>query len=226
MIAACNQAGKTVITATEMLESMIASPRPTRAEVSDVANAILDGTDVVMLSGETAIGRYPVDAVAAMTRIAVATEDAVECRVEEEKYQNISSTISQSVNEISRSMPLDKVVTITRTGYTARAISRFKLRQPVIAVTSSSMVKRRLELVYGVSPVELKFRENEDKILAVANSLLAEGIVSEDELILFTAAFRTSQRHSSNLIEIHTIRELVRALRREQKQIPEEQNQD
>jgi len=226
MIAACNQAGKTVITATEMLESMIASPRPTRAEVSDVANAILDGTDVVMLSGETAIGKYPVDAVAAMTRIAVATEDAVECRVKEEKYQNISSTISQSVNEISRSMPLDKVITITRTGYTARAISRFKLRQPVIAVTSSSMVKRRLELVYGVYPVELKFRENEDKILAVANSLLAEGIVSEDELILFTAAFRTSQRHSSNLIEIHTIRELARALHREQKQIPEEQNQD
>jgi len=209
MIAACNQAGKTVITATEMLESMRENPRPTRAEVSDVANAILDGTDAVMLSGETAVGKYPVDAVAIMARIACQTEEAVVCKVVEEEYRNISSTISRSVNEIARSMPLDKVVTITRTGYTARAIARFRLKQPIIAVTRSPSVKRRLELVYGVYPLLLEYGDDEDRILSAAQVLLSRKMVREEDVVLFTAAFRTSQRHASNLIEIHTIKELI-----------------
>jgi pyruvate kinase len=209
MISACNQVGKTVITATEMLESMRESPRPTRAEVSDVANAILDGTDVVMLSGETAIGKYPAEAVAMMTSIARQTEEAVAYKVEKERYQNISSAISWSVNEIARSMPLNKVVTITRTGYTARAIARFKLKQPIIAVTRDPTVKRKLELVYGVHPIHLEYGGEEDRILSAAQALLSEKMVSEEDIVLFTAAFRTSQHHASNLIEIHTIKELM-----------------
>jgi pyruvate kinase len=209
MIATCNQLGKIVITATEMLESMTENPKPTRAEVSDVANAILDGTDVVMLSGETATGKYPVEAVATMAKIARQTEEAVVCKVEEEKYQNISNAISWSVSDISRSMPLDKVVTITRTGYTAKAIGRFKLKQPIIAVTGDPSVKRKLELVYGVNPVHFKYKNGEDRILSISQTLLSEKMVSEDDVVLFTAAFRTSQRHSSNLIEIHKIKELM-----------------
>jgi len=214
MITSCNQVGKPVITATEMLESMRENPRPTRAEVSDVANAILDGTDVVMLSGETAVGKYPVEAVAMMARIAQETEEAVVCKVEEEKYQNVSSAISWSVNEIARSMPLDKVVTITRTGYTARAIARFKLKQPVIAVTRDPSVKRRLELVYGVYPVLHAYSDEEDRILSAAHALFSEKMVEEDDIVLFTAAFRTSQSHASNLIEIHTIKELMEFISR------------
>jgi pyruvate kinase len=209
MIAASNQVGKIVITATEMLESMSKDIRPTRAEVSDVANAILDGTDVVMLSGETAIGKHPVEAVATMSKIALVTEDAVACKVEKEEYQNISSAISWSVAEIARSMPLDKVVTITRTGYTARAIARFKLKQEIIAVTKDPLVKRKLELAYGVSPVHLQYHDDDDRILSAAQALYAMKMVNEQDIVLFTAAFRTSTRHSSNLIEIHTIRELI-----------------
>ena len=209
MIAASNQVGKTVITATEMLESMSKNIRPTRAEVSDVANAILDGTDVVMLSGETAVGKYPVEAVATMSKIALATEEAVACKVEKEEYQNISNAISWSVAEIARSMPLDTVVTITRTGYTARAIARFKLKQQIIAVTKDPLVKRKLELAYGVRPVHLLYHDDDDRILSAARALHEMKMVNEQNIVLFTAAFRTSVRHSSNLIEIHTIKELI-----------------
>jgi len=208
MIVSCNQLGKTVITATEMLESMIENPRPTRAEVSDVANAILDGTDVVMLSGETAIGKHPVEAVSTMSKIAGRTEEAVVSKIVDEEYRNVSSAISWSVRNISASMPLSKIVTITRTGYTAKAIARFKLKQPIIAVTKDPRVRRSLELVYGVHPVCLEYNGSEDRILAVAQSLLVEKMVDESDTVLFTAAFRTTQPHSSNLIEIHTIREL------------------
>jgi len=162
-----------------------------------------------MLSGETAVGKYPLEAVAVMARIARQTEEAVICRVEKEEYQNISSAISWSVSEIARSTPLDKVVTITRTGYTARAIARFKLRQPIIAVTRDSVVKRKLEFVYGVHPVYLAYSDEEDRILLAAQALLSRKMVEEKDMVLFTAAFRTSQRHASNLIEIHTIKELI-----------------
>ena len=135
LIKLCNQRGKLVVTATEMLESMIHQPIPTRAEVSDVANAILDGTDTVMLSGETAIGAYPVEVVKMMSKITNETEKAVKSNVEEMAYNNISDTVSRAIQRICQSMPIDKVVTLTRSGYTARMIARFKISQPIIAVT-------------------------------------------------------------------------------------------
>ena len=208
MIAACNQQGKMVITATEMLESMCENPLPTRAEVSDVANAILDGTDVLMLSGETAVGRYPVEAVAMMTKIAEQTEPVVVSKVVEEEYRNISSVISKSVSDISRTMPLNKVVTITRTGYTARMITRFRLRQPIIAVTAEPTVRNQLELVYGVQPYLIDYLKEEDRILSVGRTLLDKGAVDDEDTVVFTAAFRTHQKHASNLIEVHTLQEL------------------
>jgi pyruvate kinase len=188
---------------------MIENPKPTRAEVSDVANAILDGSDAIMLSGETAIGKYPIEAITMMVKIALQTEKAVTCKVEEEKYKNISSAISWSVSNISHSMPVDKVVTLTRTGYTAKAIARFRLKQPVIAVTGELLIKRMLELVYGVYPVQFDYEDEEDRILSVAQAILSKKIVDEEDVVLFTAAFRTSQPHASNLIEIHTIKELM-----------------
>jgi pyruvate kinase len=206
IIASCNQEGKMVITATEMLESMRENSMPTRAEVSDVANAILDGTDVVMLSGETAVGKYPVETVATMTKIAEKMEPAIVSRVTEEEFRNISSVISWSVNAIAKAMPLDKVVTITRTGYTAHMIARFRLKQPVIAATKSPMVRNQLELSYGVQPFQIEYEG--DRILAVSRALLSKGVVRNEDVVLFTAAFRTSQKHASNIIEIHTLSEL------------------
>ena len=209
LIKRCNQRGKIVITATEMLESMIHQPNPTRAEVSDVANAILDGTDAIMLSGETSIGKYPVESVLMMARIAKEVEPSVKSHIEEEKFINISDAVSKAIQKICRDMPIDKVVTLTRSGYTAKMIARFRIAQPIIAVTSEERVKKQLELVFGVYPVHIDYRGEKDQILAVAKKLHSKHLIHESDTVLFTAAFRTKLKHASNLIEIHKIKELI-----------------
>ncbi len=209
LICRCNQTGKTVITATEMLETMMHQPNPTRAEVSDVANAILDGTDATMLSGETAVGEYPIEATAMMARIALEAEKATKSNVEDRGFVNISDTVSSSIQRISQNMPLNKVVTLTRSGYTPKMISRFKIKQPIIAVTSNLVVKRQLELVYGVIPVHIDYHRETDRILSVACKLYAMKLLEIEDTVLFTAAFRTKKKHASNLIEIHNLKELM-----------------
>jgi pyruvate kinase len=209
IIRKCNQHGKVVITATQMLESMTNSPIPTRAEASDVANAILDGSDAVMLSEETSIGKYPVECVEMMSKIAKEAEHMLSGKITLEGFINISQTVSQSINLIANSMPLDKIVTLTRSGYTARMISRFRLKQPIIAVTDNEMVKRQLELVYGVQPVYMKYRGASDVIRNSAEILKQKELIKENDLVLFTAGVRTEQLHQSNLIEIHRIADLV-----------------
>ncbi len=205
----CNQKGKLVVTATEMLESMIHQQTPTRAEVSDVANAILDGTDVVMLSGETAVGQYPVEAVEMMSRIAHSTENIVKSQVEDYgTFINISDTVSKAIQRICQDMPIDKIITMTISGYTAKMIARFKVAQPIIAVTPKKKVKKQLELVFGVYPVQIDYRNEKDRIASVANQLHSMKLVDEADIILFTSGVRTAIKHSSNSIEIHKIREL------------------
>ncbi len=208
LIKLCNQKGKLVVTATEMLESMINQPNPTRAEVSDVANAILDGSDAIMLSGETAAGQYPVEAVEMMSRIANEAEKAVKSNVEETSFINISDTVSRAIQDICQSMPVHKVIPLTRSGYTARMIARFKIAQPIIAVTSEIKVKKQLELTFGVYPVLINYREEKDRLLTVANQLHKLGLVDEEETVLFTEGVRTTMEHASNSIEIHKIKEL------------------
>ncbi len=208
LIKLCNQKGKLVVTATEMLESMINQPNPTRAEVSDVANAILDGSDAIMLSGETAIGQYPIEAVEMMTRIANETETAVKSKVEDTAFVNISDTVSRAIQRICQSMPLDKVITLTKSGYTAKMIARFKIAQPIIAVTPDIKVKKQLELTFGVQPVLFDYLNEKDKISAVANQLHSMRLLKDTETVLFTAGERTVMEHASNAIEIHKIEEL------------------
>jgi pyruvate kinase len=208
LIKLCNQRGKLVVTATEMLESMIHQPDPTRAEVSDVANAILDGSDAIMLSGETAVGQYPVDAVEMMTRIANETEKAVKSNVEDTSFINISDTVSRAIQRISQNMPVHKVIPLTRSGYTARMIARFKITQPIIAVTPEIKVKKQLELIFGVFPVLINYREEKDRILTVANWLHETHWVDDEETVLFTEGIRTTAEHASNSVEIHKIKEL------------------
>jgi len=209
LVRMCNQNGKTVVTATEMLESMMHQPNPTRAEVSDVANAILDGTDATMLSGETAVGEYPVESVAMMARIALEAEKAAKSSVEDQGFVNISDTVSRSIQRICQSMPMDKIVTLTRSGYTAKMIARFKVPEPIIAVTPSPMVKKQLELAYGVIPVHYNYSKESDRLLSVACALYSMKLLDIEDTVLFTAAFRTKMKHASNLIEIHTLKELL-----------------
>jgi len=193
LIRRCNQNGRTVITATEMLESMMNQSFPTRAEVSDVANAILDGTDATMLSGETAVGRYPVESTAMMTRIAMETEKATKSNIEEKGFINISDTVSRSIHNISKNMPLDRIVTLTRSGYTARMISRFKLKQPIIAVTPNRLVKRQLQLVYGVVPVHIDYSQDSDRILSVANKLHRLNLLKERNMQATSSKYTKSK---------------------------------
>ncbi len=209
MIGLCNNAGKTVITATDILESMIASPIPTRSEASDVANAILDGTDAIMTSGETAVGAYPTQTVAMIQRIATAVEPAVQSRVTKAPFLNVSETVSHSIQRIAADMPLDKIVTLTRSGYTPRMIARFKPVPEILAVTPRQQVRRQLELAYGVTPVWVDYLQEPDKILGVAKRLHTHGLLHNDDTVLFTASFRTTELHSSNLIEIHRMQELL-----------------
>jgi pyruvate kinase len=208
LIKLCNQKGKLVVTATEMLESMINQPNPTRAEVSDVANAILDGSDAIMLSGETAVGQYPVDAVEMMTRIANETEKAVKSNVEDTPFINISDTVSRAIQRISQNMPIHKVIPLTRSGYTARMIARFKIAQPIIAVTPEIKVKKQLELIFGVYPVLINYPKEKDRLLTVTNKLHEMHLVDDEETALFTEGVRTAMEHASNSIEIHKIKEL------------------
>jgi len=210
LIKRCNQRGKVVIIATQMLESMVDKPNPTRAETSDVANAILDGSDAVMLSEETAVGKYPVRAVEMMTKIAVEAERMLTGHITVNGFYNISETVSRSIDVLSRSMPLDKIVTLTRSGYTARMIARFRPTQPIIAVASDEMVKRQLELVFGVTPVYAPYHEADDIILNACRVLVEKGLLEDDDFVLFTAGVRTETPHESNLIEIHKVADLLK----------------
>jgi pyruvate kinase len=214
LIRRCNQRGKVVIIATQMLESMVDSPTPTRAETSDVANAILDGSDAVMLSGETAIGKYPVKSVEMMTKIAVEAERVLKGQITSNGFYNISETVSRSIEVIARSMPLDKIVTLTRSGYTARMIARFRPKQPIIAIASDHMVKRQLELTFGVTPVYARYQEADDIILNACQVLVDRGLLEENDHVLFTAGVRTEIAHESNLIEIHKVADLLKIANR------------
>lgn len=217
LIRRCNQRGKVVIIATQMLESMVGKPNPTRAETSDVANAILDGSDAVMLSEETAIGKYPVRAVEMMNKIALEAERVLRGQITVDGFYNISETVSRSIDVIARSMPLDKIVTLTRSGYTARMIARFRPKQPIIAVASDQIVKRQLELVFGVTPIYLRYAEAEDIILNACVVLADQGLLEDEDNVLFTAGVRTETPHESNLIEIHRVADLLKLADRRDK---------
>jgi pyruvate kinase len=210
MINLCNNAGKTVITATDILESMIDSPTPSRSEVSDVANAILDGTDCIMTSGETAIGKYPIQTIRMLDKIASEVEKNVESQVEAASFINISESVSHSIKRIADNMPLDKIVTLTRSGYTARMISRLKPTQEIIAVTPNPIVQKQLEIAYGVTPIFQNYLNERERILSVAKNLYSLKLIDNEDIVLFTAASRTTEEHYSNIIEIHRMKEILK----------------
>lgn len=215
MIRKCNNLGKPVITATQMLDSMQRNPRPTRAEASDVANAILDGTDAVMLSGETAAGKYPVEAVETMDRIAQRTERALRYRDlfrqrRREQEVSITDSISQAVVHTAENLQSSAIITSTESGFTARMVSKYRPRNPIIAVTPNDRVMAKLSLVWGVYPVKGTKVTNTDEMLQVAiQSALASKYVRHGDLVVITAGVPSGQSGSTNLMKVHVIGDVL-----------------
>jgi pyruvate kinase len=209
LIATANRLGIPIITATQMLDSMVNNPRPTRAEVSDVANAILDGTDAVMLSNETAVGSYPVEAVETMATIA--------CRIEQEQGTNklkrtkrsITHAISAAVGEIASQLDAAAIMTLTKTGATARNVSKFRPKTPIFAITPHVYVSRRLQLVWGVRPLlVLDLSSATQTFQAAINVAQEKNWLAAGDLVVMTAGTLQGVAGSTDLIKV----ELVKAI--------------
>jgi pyruvate kinase len=211
IIHAANVAGKPVITATQMLQSMILSPRATRAEASDVANAIYDATSAVMLSGETAIGGYPVEAVRTMAEIA----NVVEADIEREgrapqpwadRRASVSTAISHGACEVAHHVGAAAIVSATYSGATARAVARNLPAQPIVAVSPSQRVVNQLALCWGVSPLLGTHRGSFEEVVREANDLtLANGFARRGDVVVVTAGFQSDQAGKTNLIKAHVL---------------------
>jgi len=212
IINACNAAEKPVITATQMLESMIESPQPTRAEASDVANAILDGTDCVMLSGETAMGKYPVQSVEVMARIAVQAETSL-CPIPPDVHiSGTGESVAHAACRAAEEQCARAIVTFTQSGSTALLVSKHRPRAGIIAATPFDKISRRLSLYWGVTPIILKVRRTTDDMIAgVENAMLRRKLVKPRELIVITAGVPVGVAGSTNMMKIHHVGE-VRSL--------------
>ncbi|MCY8517701.1 pyruvate kinase [Bacillus atrophaeus] len=214
LIKKCNALGKPVITATQMLDSMQRNPRPTRAEASDVANAIFDGTDAIMLSGETAAGSYPVEAVQTMHRIASRSEEALNYKEILSKRRGqvgmtITDAIGQSVAHTAINLNAAAIVTPTESGHTARMISKYRPQAPIVAVTVNESISRKLALVFGVFPESGQNATSTDQMLddAVQKSLNS-GIVKHGDLIVITAG-SVGESGTTNLMKVYTVGDII-----------------
>ncbi len=215
IIRMCNRAGKPVITATQMLESMVKQPRPTRAEASDVANAIFDGTDAVMLSGETAVGAYPVDAVMTMARISSRAEESLQYEkilagAGPSVEKNITDAISYAGCSVSEELGAAAIITPTESGHTARMVSKYRPRAPIIAVTPRYGVAAGLQLTWGVKPVPCPPGETTDEMFFNAIGASKEtGLIREGDLVVITAGVPVGVSGTTNLLRVETVGEIV-----------------
>ena len=213
IIEKCNQVGIPVITATQMLESMIRHRRPTRAEASDVANAILDGTDAIMLSAETSIGKYPVEAVRTMVRIAHEVErqqTELPIRPFGVNAENINFAIGDAVgraaSETARNLDASALICPTASGYTARIMSRYRPRPPIIAITPSARVQRTLMLYWGVTPLLAPRTDNTDQMISYALEAAGERkLVQAGDIVVITAGAAQSKPGTTNLMRVDRI---------------------
>jgi pyruvate kinase len=215
-----NAAGRISITATEMLESMTKSPRPTRAEVTDVANAVMAGTDAVMLSGETAVGDYPVQAVAAMASICVAVEEGTLSMRDRHAIpfvgdgNTVASAVSQAATEIAANLGAQTIVAFTETGNTARLLSKYRPEARIVAFTPNDVTLRQMALYWGVSPHRFERRKYTDEEIASAAEILErEGVVSKGDRVVMVAGVPPNVQAATNLVKVHVVGELSRGLR-------------
>jgi pyruvate kinase len=213
IIRQCNLAGKPVITATQMLESMINSPRPTRAETSDVANAILDGTDAVMLSAETASGKYPCEAVAMMVRVAEDVERDPQLKEHlfhpfsaQEGYRSLPEAIGHAACRVAESVGAAAILAFTQTGSTAALVAKYRPTMPVYAVTPSQAVRRRLALYAGVRSIRVDIKgDTEAQIRSVDAAVLEAGVLSKGDVVVITMGSPLSDPGTTNLLKIHRL---------------------
>lgn len=215
LIDKCNKAGKPVITATQMLESMTHNPRPTRAEASDVANAILDGTDAIMLSGESAAGNYPVEAVETMNRIAKRVEAAFPYEKFLAKHNDsggktVTDGISHAVCSISSELGTSAILTATASGHTARMISKYRPKVPIVAATPHPRVLRKLALVWGVNPIlNRNINSTDEMITGTVEVALKEGYIKAGDLVVITAGVPVGIHGTTNLLKVHTVGHII-----------------
>lgn len=211
MIEKANLIGKPVITATQMLESMIEHSRPTRAEASDVANAIIDGTDAVMLSGETAVGKYPFDAVKFMDRIARRTEAALPYveilkKRGHDSHGKVTDAISYASCTAASNLGAKAIITATQSGHTSRMVARYRPESPVIAVTPSEKVCRQLQLIWGVVPMLVRASDSTDELVEDAVKVAVDsGLVAHGDLVIITAGVPVGIPGTTNLLKVHTV---------------------
>ena len=215
IIKKCNVAGKTVITATQMLDSMIRNPRPTRAETNDVANAVLDGTSAVMLSGETASGKYPVEAVETMRKIIEYTESTIDHdEILENRIKDVENSMTNSIGRsacvIARDLHANAIITATTSGNTSKAIAKFRPETPIIASTPFEKIKNQLSLVWGVRPVKvLNFKDTDNLIDASMEVAVKKGFLKSGDLVVLTAGVPTGIAGSTNLLKIENVSEIL-----------------
>jgi len=215
LIKRCIRQGKPVITATQMLESMISNPRPTRAETSDVANAIYDGTSAIMLSGETAVGKYPVEAIATMSKIAERIERNINYRQRFERddfhaESSITNAISHATVTTSHDLRTAAILTVSMSGNTARNVAKFRPTCPIIACTPDPVVQRQLKLVWGVVPL---LTVTESSTAAVFNraveAALNFGCVKTGDLVVLTAGVPLGHSGTTNMLKVHVVGEKI-----------------
>ena len=214
IIEKCRSQGKPVIVATQMLDSMIRNPRPTRAEASDVANAVIDGTDAVMLSGETASGKYPVESVKIMHKILMRTEENLsDWQRTPTVFFNcgeIADAVSKAARDISETVRASAILSLTRSGATARMVSKYRPYCPVIALTPSFSTWRELALVWGVYPLICPFTIDVEE--SVSNSVTIvqqEGMIKGGDTVVFTSGIPLGVPGSTNLLQVYTVGKII-----------------
>jgi pyruvate kinase len=212
-----NAAGRISVTATEMLESMTHNRRPTRAEVTDVAHAVMGGTDAVMLSGETAVGDYPADTVRAMARICLTIEEGTLAEAGPVPFvggeNDVASAVAQAATRIAENVGSRTIVAFTESGSTARLISKYRPTQRVVAFTPNTTTQRRMALYWGIHPHAFARKEYTDEEMAAAAEILeAEGVATPGETVVMVGGVPPNIRAATNLVKVHQIGELSGAL--------------
>jgi len=213
IIRKCNAAGKPVITATQMLESMISNPRPTRAETSDVANAILDGTDAVMLSAETASGRYPIEAVRLMVKVAqdVESDPSLKEKVfqtipETGGYRRLPEAIGQAACRVAEAVGAQGILAFTQTGSTAALVAKYRPKLPIFAVTPTQAVRRRMTLFAGIRSIRVDIEgDTEAQIRSVEEAVLKTGALKRGDVVVITMGSPVSDPGTTNLLKVHRL---------------------
>ena len=206
IIQTARRAGKPSIVATQMLESMLHNTRPTRAETSDVANAVIDGADAVMLSGETAVGSYPIESVSVMARIIEKTEDVYQFRAASASKVSMAHSVTHAACSLADDLGSRAIVVLTRSGATARLVSRSRPITPIIAIAKNSRLAKRLSLLWGIQPIESNFpTSTEDALSHIENALIISNLASEGDNIVIVGSTPFASQGRTNFIKVHRI---------------------